>query len=229
MQISPTLSILKLIQALIWFLKTCTKIILKVNLLPGEQGQTDILDGEVCKPLNQMVIKKHILRINGDIPLTDETTSDHERLQKRLLENGFVEHHVKGDGNCQFRALSDEIYGTPEWHNCVREHVANQLRSHPEMYKGHVPMVYDEYLKKMSKSGAWGDHVTLQAAADLFGVKVLVITSFKDSCYLEILPNVKKSEKVINLSFWAEVHYNSVHPKDSPCDFCEREVEVPIL
>ncbi|XP_065617170.1 staphylococcal-like nuclease CAN2 isoform X2 [Quercus suber] len=31
---------------------------------------------------------------------------------------------------------------------------------------GYVPMANNDYLKKMSKSGEWGDHVTLQAAAD---------------------------------------------------------------
>ncbi|GMP84968.1 hypothetical protein CsSME_00038296 [Camellia sinensis var. sinensis] len=41
-----------------------------------------------------------------------------------------------------------------------------QLKSHREMYEGYVPMEYGDYLKKMSKSGEWGDHVTLQAAAD---------------------------------------------------------------
>ncbi|XWS53309.1 hypothetical protein CRYUN_Cryun11dG0146000 [Craigia yunnanensis] len=34
------------------------------------------------------------------------------------------------------------------------------------------------------RSGEWGDHVTLQAAADLYGVKIFVITSFKDTCYM---------------------------------------------
>lgn len=121
------------------------------------------------------------------------------------------------------------------------------------------------------RNGEWGDHVTLQAAADWvqffspyflayvflhssilpylwqFGVKVFIITSFKDTCYIEILPQVQKSDRsmyyfcalihilcllyqtpfftclsrfnaAIFLSFWAEVHYNSIYPlggKDS--------------
>jgi len=56
-------------------------------------------------------------------------------------------------------------------------------------------MDYREYLKKMSKSGEWGDHVTLQAAADSYGVKVFILTSFKDTCYIEILPVVEKSRR----------------------------------
>lgn len=108
--------------------------------------------------------------------------------------------------------MSDQFYRSPEHHKFVREQVVNQLKSCPEIYDGYVPMAYQDYLKKMSKDGEWGDHVTLQAASDSYGVKILVITSFRDTCYIEILPTIQKSERVIFLSFWAEVHYNSIYP-----------------
>ncbi|KAJ9184311.1 hypothetical protein P3X46_004047 [Hevea brasiliensis] len=169
------------------------------------------LDGEVGKRLNQMIPIPHVPRINGEIPSIDEATSDHERLLNRLQVYDFFEVKVQGDGNCQFRALSDQLYNTPDRHKVVRQHIVNQLRSHPEIYKGYVPMEYGDYLKKMCKNGEWGDHVTLQAAADSYGVKILVMTSFKDTCYIEILPINQKSKGAIFLSFWAEVHYNSIY------------------
>nr|AFK48767.1 unknown [Lotus japonicus] len=80
-------------------------------------------------------------------------------------------------------------------------------------------MEYGEYLEKMTKSGEWGDHVTLQAAADSYGVRIFVMTSFKDTCCIEILPHFEKPKGVIFLSFWAEVHYNSIYPQgDIPSD-----------
>ncbi|KAH7662847.1 Ubiquitinyl hydrolase 1 protein [Dioscorea alata] len=170
------------------------------------------LDGEVGKRLNQMVPIPHVPRINGEIPSVDEATSDHQRLLDRLQLYELIELKVQGDGNCQFRALSDQFYRSPEHHKFVRQQVVNQLKSHPEIYEGYVPMAYDEYLEKMSKSGEWGDHVTLQAAADSYGVKMVIFTSFKDTCYIEILPINEKSKRVIFLSFWAEVHYNSIYP-----------------
>ncbi|XP_042451244.1 OVARIAN TUMOR DOMAIN-containing deubiquitinating enzyme 9-like isoform X1 [Zingiber officinale] len=172
------------------------------------------IDGEVGKRLNQMVSIPHVPRINGEIPSVDEAISDHQRLIDRLLMYDLVELKVQGDGNCQFRALSDQFYRSTEHHEFVRQQVINQLKSHPECYEGYVPMEYGDYLKKLSKSGEWGDHVTLQAAADSqYGVKIFVITSFKDTCYIEILPGTQKSKRVIFLSFWAEVHYNSIYPE----------------
>ncbi|XP_020084684.1 OTU domain-containing protein 5-A-like [Ananas comosus] len=170
------------------------------------------LDSEVGKRLNQMVPVPHVPRINGEIPSVDEAISDHQRLLDRLQLYDLVELKVRGDGNCQFRALSDQLYRTPEYHKFVRRQVVKQLKSCRKFYEGYVPMSYDDYLKKMSKSGEWGDHVTLQAAADWYGVRILILTSFKDTCYIEILPNVQKSDRVIFLSFWAEVHYNSIYP-----------------
>ncbi|KAK6942795.1 OTU domain, partial [Dillenia turbinata] len=170
------------------------------------------IDGEVCKRLNQMIPVPHVPRINGEIPSVDEATSDHQRLLDRLQLYDLVEHKVQGDGNCQFRALSDQFYRSPEHHKFVRRQIVNQLKAHREIYEGYVPMEYGDYLKKMSKSGEWGDHVTLQAAADSYGVKICVVTSFKDTCFIEILPNAQTSKRVIFLSFWAEVHYNSIYP-----------------
>ncbi|KAL3825894.1 hypothetical protein ACJIZ3_021923 [Penstemon smallii] len=179
------------------------------------------LDEEVEKRLYQMNPVPHIPRTNGDIPSVDEATSDHQRLLDRLELYDLIEHKVQGDGNCQFRALSDQFYRTPEHHKFVRQQVVRQLKSHPEVYEGYVPMEYADYLKRMSKSGEWGDHVTLQAAADSYGVRILVVTSFKDTCYIEILPKDQKSKRVIYLSFWAEVHYNSIYPRGDllPSDF----------
>ncbi|XP_030550516.2 OVARIAN TUMOR DOMAIN-containing deubiquitinating enzyme 9 isoform X3 [Rhodamnia argentea] len=172
-----------------------------------------VLDGEVGKRLNQMVPVPHVPKINGEIPSVEDEVSDHQRLLDRLLLYDLVENKVQGDGNCQFRALSDQLYRSPEHHKFVRQQIVQQLKSCPQMYDGYVPMAFGDYLKKISKSGEWGDHVTLQAAADSYGVKIFVITSFKDTCYIEILPHISKSKRVIFLSFWAEVHYNSIYPE----------------
>ncbi|KAL2525870.1 Cysteine proteinases superfamily protein [Abeliophyllum distichum] len=181
------------------------------TVLPEIEDES-ALDGEMGRRLNQMVPVSHVPKINGEIPCVDEVTSDHQRLLDRLQLYDLVELKISGDGNCQFRSLSDQIYRTPEHHKFVREQVVNQLKSHPELYENYVPMAYASYVQKMKKTGEWGDHVTLQAAADSYGIKISVITSFKDTCYIEILPHTQKSNRIIFLSFWAEVHYNSIYP-----------------
>ncbi|KAG6512317.1 hypothetical protein ZIOFF_030417 [Zingiber officinale] len=207
-----------------------------------------VVDGEVGRRLNQMHPIPHVPRINGDIPSFDEATSDHQRLLERLRLYDLIERKVQGDGNCQIDYLGmfctanfversghvkackeESSYGDSLMRNLDlqeihREMGPDHLKSHPEIYDGYVPMTYSDYVKKISQSGEWGDHVTLQAAADSvydsllcfqfcirYGVKIFVMTSFKDTCYIEILPSIEKSKRVIFLSFWAEVHYNSIY------------------
>jgi hypothetical protein len=104
--------------------------------------------------------------VNGKIPDFNNATIDHESLLERLGTYGLAEYQIEGDGNCQFRALADQIFRNPDYHKHVRKAVVKQLKEFRKHYEGYVPMEYKVYLKKMKRSGEWGDHVTLQAAAD---------------------------------------------------------------
>ncbi|KAB5544124.1 hypothetical protein DKX38_012236 [Salix brachista] len=173
--------------------------------LQEELSSESALDGEVGNRIAEMVLFPHAPKTNGEIPSEDQQMSDHQRLLEsmsfeifsRLKSYDCVEKKVQGDGNCQFRSLSDQLYRSPEHHQVVRELVVKQI--HARMAK--------------IRSGEWGDHVTLQAAADSYGIKILLITSFRDTCCIEIFPKAKKSNRVIYLSFWAEVHYDSIYPE----------------
>lgn len=76
-------------------------------------------------------------------------------------------------------------------------------------------MEFSEYVKNMSNNSVWGDEVTLKAAADVYGVKIVLITSFKDITSTEILPKSRKQpDRVIYLSYLAGIHYNSIHKNE---------------
>ncbi|RZB61149.1 OTU domain-containing protein isoform B [Glycine soja] len=130
---------------------------------------------------------------------------------------GLCEVKVSGDGNCQFRALSDQLYRSPEHHKHVRKEIVKQLKDHRSLYECYVPMKYKKYHKKMAKTAEWGDHVTLQAAADKFSAKICLLTSFRDTCFIEIMPLYQAPQRELWLSFWSEVHYNSLYEiRDAP-------------
>jgi hypothetical protein len=105
----------------------------------------------------------------------------------------------------QFRALSDQLFRSPAHHEHVRRRVVRQLRARPERYSAHVPEAFRQYCTRMAGDGSWGDHVTLQAAADAYGARVCVLTSFMESCFIEIQPEEQGTDRVLWLSFWAEV------------------------
>ncbi|KAL4306923.1 hypothetical protein AHAS_Ahas16G0226800 [Arachis hypogaea] len=146
------------------------------------------LDGEVGRRLSSLAPVPHVPRINNFIPNISDASMDHQRLLQRLQIYGLCEVKVSGDGNCQFRALSDQLFRSPEHHKHVRKDIVKQLKGHRSLYECYVPMKYKKYCKKISKSGEWGDHLTLQAAADKFAAKICLLTSFRDTCFIEIMP-----------------------------------------
>ncbi|XP_065869456.1 OVARIAN TUMOR DOMAIN-containing deubiquitinating enzyme 12 [Euphorbia lathyris] len=174
-------------------------------------------DGAVARRLSNLAPVPHVPKINSYIPNISDASMDHQRLIQRLNVYGLCEVKVSGDGNCQFRALSDQMYKSPEYHKHIRKDIVKQLKDNRSFYESYVPMKYKRYYKKMSKSGEWGDHVTLQAAADKFAAKICLLTSFRDTCFIEIMPLYQTPKCELWLSFWSEVHYNSLYEiRDAP-------------
>ncbi|XP_073125165.1 OVARIAN TUMOR DOMAIN-containing deubiquitinating enzyme 11 [Henckelia pumila] len=168
-------------------------------------------DGKLGKRLSHLDSIPHTPRIIGSIPDETDARLDHERLADRLATYGLAEMQIEGDGNCQFRAIADQLLRNPKYHKYVRKEVVKQLKHHKKLYESYVPMKYKSYIKSMKRSGGWGDHVTLQAAADRFEAKICLVTSFRDTGYIEILPKDKTPIKELWLSFWSEIHYNSLY------------------
>jgi hypothetical protein len=69
----------------------------------------------------------------------------------------------------------------------------------------------------MTSLNEWGDNITLQAASDVFQIKILLITSFIDQPLIEITPSDPSiyPKQIVIMSFYSEVHYNAVQSVDS--------------
>ncbi|KAB1210461.1 hypothetical protein CJ030_MR6G010757 [Morella rubra] len=160
------------------------------------------LDGRLGRRLSHLDSIPHTPKVNGEIPDVNDATLDHGRLSERLATYGLAELQMEGDGNCQFRALADQLFRSPDYHKHVRKQVIKQLKHSRKLYEGYVPMEYRSYLKKMKKSGEWGDHITLQAAADRsppFERLVILRSSPKTRILLEMFP-ARWPEKNIGFS-----------------------------
>ena len=157
----------------------------------------------------------HRPKVVENMPTKNEADMDYMNLADRLKHYGLKEKKVKGDGNCQFRSLSDQLFGSTDRHAEVRRMAINQLRSHSDLYEPYVPEEYEKYVGTMAKDGEWGDHVTLQAAADVYGRRICVLSSYKTNFIIDIKPQKTLHQRVLWLSFWAEVHYNSLYPSSS--------------
>ena len=53
---------------------------------------------------------------------------ERQLLRRRLDGLGLRENEVDGDGNCQFRAIADQLYGSPDRYAEVRANIVEHLR-----------------------------------------------------------------------------------------------------
>ena len=164
-------------------------------------------------------------------PLPTRPPSTRSKLEQRIALYDLVEVEVRGDGNCQYRALACALLGDEHEHKCVREGVCRVLDQHRGTFCEHVEGSFDAFLAASQCLGTWGDHVTLQAAADAFHTTIVLFTSFDDDNHgiVSISPMFAggsgsgvsgaaentRSDSPVMLSFYAERHYNALFPRAS--------------
>ena len=70
---------------------------------------------------------------------------------------------------------------------------------------------WESFILSIKRDGAWGGHVTLMAAAELYDLEVRVITSFEDETG-PVVPSGRHTThlKKVDLAFLAEHHYDAV-------------------
>ncbi|KAL6756630.1 hypothetical protein V8C86DRAFT_2644201 [Haematococcus lacustris] len=122
---------------------------------------------------------------------------------------------MAGDGNCQFRTISFELFATQDMHLHVRRVVMEHIKSHHAEYECFLGEDMDAYITCMSRGGTWGDELTLRAACDAFGVLTHVVTSDAQNWYLKYQPANLKSDKEMFLTYIAPIHYNAIRRKSS--------------
>ncbi|KAH8914524.1 cysteine proteinase [Atractiella rhizophila] len=111
--------------------------------------------------------------------ITEDPESYDRGLKAQLKSMGLYAAHTMGDGNCLFRALSDQLFGTPNAHLQLRKETVEFVRSHREQYLAFVDEDvwgnWDGYLRGMSTSGTYGGHLELSAFAKLKRRRIKVV------------------------------------------------------
>lgn len=137
------------------------------------------------------------------------------RLQSVMDKYNMKARPVLADGNCQFRALSQQLYGHEDQHGHIRARMVEQLKSTPSRYGDFVHEPFGEYVERVSRNGEWGDNVTLQATSDMLGVDIHVLTDQPGAEHIELHATEQgtaSGPESLWLSFLSEVHYDAVEP-----------------
>ncbi|KAF8521101.1 hypothetical protein BU17DRAFT_88368 [Hysterangium stoloniferum] len=99
------------------------------------------------------------------------------QLTNQLRGLGLYAAPTLGDGNCLFRALADQLWGSPNGHMKLREEICDWMVTHKERYEGFVDedRSFDTHIRCMRIPGTYGGHLELSAFAHLKRRNVKVI------------------------------------------------------
>ncbi|KIY44909.1 cysteine proteinase [Fistulina hepatica ATCC 64428] len=109
--------------------------------------------------------------------LVSDPAENNQLLTELLRNMGLYAAPTLGDGNCLFRALSDQVYGSPSMHAKVRQDVCDWIERHFSRY---APFTEDErgltvHLGCMRQNGTYGGHMELSAFSHMMRRNIKVI------------------------------------------------------
>ena len=108
--------------------------------------------------------------------------------------------------NCQPRSIAHQLFGsddvcTPSYaahvgeedlatppHAYVRREIVKELIEHANIFRDFAGDGLNEIIGNFLVDGAWGCNFTLQAAAALFSVRIIVVSHFDENLFDELLP-----------------------------------------
>jgi hypothetical protein len=89
------------------------------------------------------------------LQLLSDPTENTQQLTQQLRALGLYAADTLGDGNCLFRALSDQLYGTPSYHLRLRQEICDWIAAHQSRYEPFVEdeRGFDAHLRCMRQQG----------------------------------------------------------------------------
>ncbi|CAG2203809.1 unnamed protein product [Mytilus edulis] len=155
----------------------------------------------------------------------NQFTKNQHMLYELVRTEGLEMHDVVPDGNCMFRAIIDQLrmQGIITMTcNGIRQMAVEYLRNNPLQNDGtHLEDFFvaadeswEEFLRRMSKDGEWGDQIVLRGLAEVIDREICIISTFGDSHnQTTITPQGASKVKKIYLGHVNDQHYYSLRPK----------------
>jgi len=166
-------------------------------------------------------------------PISLDLNKNKEMVKRRLEHFRMaIKTDIRGDGNCQFRSIADQVYNDQERYTDVRKAIVDWLSNNKDFYVDDenttklcdflIDTPWTNYINKMSSDGTWGDQLTLTAAAEVYQSNIWVLSSVaalkpEDAVTLTYPKKLRQESlqdkaKTLYLLNWFEYHYESLKP-----------------
>lgn len=220
------------------------RVLSRRDMRGGSLDSNDLRRAQSTSSLQSDVIRRRISQMKtsavDDIRVSIERASRTGNvadvsLEERLSSFGMQIYRVESDGNCQFRSLAFNLFGSQDHHAITRKSIVAHMEKHREFFSMFFdgPREFETFIEEMALNATWGDELTLRAAVEVYGCVAHVITSEAANWYLTYEPEKGKisvdteiakvpegmalppAGKHIFLAYASPVHYDSIIAKNS--------------
>ncbi|MBY0307588.1 MAG: hypothetical protein K2Q09_02500 [Phycisphaerales bacterium] len=136
-----------------------------------------------------------------------------------LKERGLRLVPVAGDGNCLFRAIALQVYGTAEAHVILRRRCMDFIENSRATFEPFTGASFEAYVANKRKDGmesplAWGGHVEVQAISEMFSTPIEIYDAEQGQAVNIFHQGYRTDEVPVRLSYHHGNHYNALIPND---------------
>ncbi len=191
--------------------------------MPGQRAERESraapCAGSVCKVRGIVVSARRLYAASQGAGACDglwraqkaKFASEMREMRASLGAIGLAIREVRGDGNCLFRSVSDQLTGSEESHWELRLRAVAFMRAHRDDFEPFVDTdehdSWEEYLSDMACEGEWGGNMELVALSR--AAKVNVCVHQPDAPRWEVT-HFSPRRRTIHVSYHDGSHYNSV-------------------
>lgn len=132
--------------------------------------------------------------------------------QELLKPMGIYMRDVEGDGNCLFRAVSDQLEGTEKDHKKYRTLAAEYIIKNKDYFQMFLleDENIDKYIAHLCEDGSWGGHFEMVALSDILNVKFCIHAKDKELVVVKSHEGKHKDARVLHLAYHMGEHYSSI-------------------
>lgn len=180
------------------------------------------------KAANRRARRQRQNQSNSDDP-NENFEDDVPKMKFQLEKLGLVLKEVEGDGNCLFRALSDQLYGCPDHHKRLRQEVVQYMRNHREDFEPFHDEndPFDHHLELLQEDGTYAGNDVLVAFSRSHNVTI-VIHQLNEPLW-HISPNgEEKQDRELHISYHNGDHYNSIRKRGQLNSLAPPNIQIQI-
>ena len=155
--------------------------------------KSEVIIKEAIAAKKQDRLTKRELKRRKNMKYDNEWKEDLIKFGAQLAEFGLRIKIVKGDGNCLFRSLSDQIEGNENNYMEYRKNVVGFIMENREYFEPFIEddEKFDDYIEDMKKDAVWAGNLEIQGFSMLYKRNVVVHIVNQPSYVISFSPEAR--------------------------------------